>query len=163
MKYRIKETDLVKDLDSIYNIDQLSFKHPWKQKKSYKKYNINFILKKGEKIIGFLIADDNDTYCHLHKIVISAEYRNKGLGKYLIYSLLNKSKKTKFKLNVRESNTKAINFYKKLGFELVKITEAYYKKTGDTNIERTALTMLLDLEIINIEIEENTIANKGYK
>lgn len=56
-------------------------------------------------------------------VVVDPEYQNQGLGKLLFNSLLrhieeNRSDILRVELVARESNVKAINFYKKLGFKV---------------------------------------------
>ena len=63
------------------------------------------------------------------KIAISPNYRGKKLGKKLLtYTLENLDKD--LMLEVRETNTVAINLYENLGFEKINIRKGYYGDTG---------------------------------
>lgn len=72
-----------------------------------------------------LSIDDAD----IEGIVTKKEYRNKGVASLLFDSakdILSEKGIKKILLEVRESNTPAINFYKKKGFNLVSIRRRYY-------------------------------------
>lgn len=67
-----------------------------------------------DKIKGFIGMNNN----HIEGIFIDTDSQNKGIGT----ALLNKVKeyKTKLTLNVYDKNKKAIKFYQKNGFEIIK-------------------------------------------
>lgn len=67
-----------------------------------------------DKIKGFIGINNN----HIEGIFIDTDSQNKGIGT----ALLNKVKedKTKLTLNVYDKNKKAIKFYQKNGFEIIK-------------------------------------------
>ncbi len=58
-------------------------------------------------------------------IVVKDEYKNKGIGSKLIKYIEKDIKNVT--LEVRESNTTAINFYKKNGYSIVSTRHNYYK------------------------------------
>ena len=73
------------------------------------------------------------------------EFRNQGLGTYVIEVLIGRAKIFGLKvifLEVRESNKVAISFYKKLNFKEVGHREGYYKKDSG---RESALLMSLTL------------------
>ena len=102
-------------------------------------YNLNSYLKDNKYLIlvddqqtikGMLIILNNiDTY-ELEMIVVDPSFRNMGIGKSLInYFLENYYDKNKeIYLEVAANNENAINFYKKMGFELSNIRKKYYKE-----------------------------------
>ena len=72
-----------------------------------------------------LSIDDAD----IEGIVTKKEFRNKGVASLLFDSakdILSEKGIQKILLEVRESNTPAINFYKKKGFNLVSVRRRYY-------------------------------------
>lgn len=85
-----------------------------------------YILNK--QIAGFNIASHKQDHFYIHRIVVSKKYHNRGIGKALIFSLINKAKSNNIKsisLKVAIHNTKAFNFYLKLGFKKVDETQNY--------------------------------------
>ena len=70
-----------------------------------------------EKIIGFVIVLEQEHYTlNIINFLIKEEFRNIGLGSYLLKYVLMKVEKSKIKriiLNVRTSNLSALRLYKK--------------------------------------------------
>jgi ribosomal-protein-alanine N-acetyltransferase len=67
---------------------------------------------------------------HIVSIAVLPEYRNKGLGKALVERALMGMKDYNVRegyLEVRVSNVVAINLYQRLGFEVARKIENYYK------------------------------------
>ena len=72
-------------------------------------------------------------YCYI-TVTVSKEYQGKGLGDILIEDLINRVKSVKcayVSLEVRVSNTKAFNLYKKYGFKQVAVRKKYYNDGED--------------------------------
>lgn len=91
--------------------------------------SILFIATKNNKIIGYVTADiswfryssyNSNNYCTIGDIMIDENFRHLGIGKLFIGEIKKwaKSESTnKIILNVFSKNTKALNFFKKQGFE----------------------------------------------
>lgn len=64
---------------------------------------------------------------HLHHIGVKPEYQNRGLGKLLTIESLKYAKKKGYqiKLEVHQSNKKAISIYQKLGFNYLGDYDVY--------------------------------------
>lgn len=92
--------------------------------------NIQYIIKKDNKIIGFLklskINDDkNKEVIELQALYVLKEYQNNGIGKYLIQTALDEAKKLGYKkliIGCLEDN-KSNGFYKKMGGVFIKKRE----------------------------------------
>lgn len=82
-----------------------------------------YVYIENDKIEGFIGINEN----YIEGIFVNGNYQNKGIGT----ALLNKAKeeKEKLTLNVYEKNRKAIKFYEKNGFKIVK--EAVDKETNE--------------------------------
>lgn len=92
-----------------------------------KEINDYKIIKLNDKRIGCYLVIKKDDGVLLDEIFLDENYRNKGIGSSIISKI--------FKTNnivylwVYKDNIKAINLYKKLGFNVVKETEIrYYMK-----------------------------------
>ena len=71
---------------------------------------------------------------HITLLGIHPNCRRQGLGTLLLLSLLSNAIARKLEwatLEVNANNLKAINLYKKFGFEIVGKRRVYYQKTGD--------------------------------
>ena len=127
------------DLDRVVDIENHCFKAPWGREDLYREINDNKlavmqVITVNDLVVGFCDywnTFDSGTIC---QIAIHPEYQNQKLGSKLLEEVFKdaKAKKTRtLTLEVRASNTKAINFYKKYGFKITLIKEAYYSNVED--------------------------------
>ncbi|MDK2978883.1 MAG: hypothetical protein PWP52_1597 [Bacteroidales bacterium] len=79
------------------------------------------------EIIGSSWMTFDGRRIHLHHIGVKPEFQNQGLGKLLTKESLKhaKAKGYQIKLEVHQSNRKAINIYKKLGFTFLGDYDVY--------------------------------------
>ena len=75
-----------------------------------------------DKVCGYLMVLDSIDVYEILAIATIEEYRNKGFTQ----ELLDKIKTKDIFLEVRESNERAINFYKKNDFKQISIRKGYY-------------------------------------
>lgn len=133
-----------KDIEKVLRIEKNVFTNPWSKNAFINELRENphalyFIAKVDDKIvayIGFWILVD---YIHITNLAVKKEYRNQGIATILFDKMENialSSNKRKFYLEVRESNKKAINFYKKRDFKIIDRKIKYY-----TNNDEDALIM----------------------
>lgn len=81
------------------------------------------------KIIGY-ISSTLEEYGEILNFFVVSEYRNQGIGKTLLNSVIEEAKKNKIKslyLEVSEKNENAINLYKSFDFKVSHIRKNYYK------------------------------------
>ena len=126
------------------------------------------IIKDNDKIIGYAACHLSETeysmdaFCYkklytFSRLMVADAYLSKGVGSYLIKSMLNefKDKTVGFGLIVDKCNVKAINLYQKLGFRFesyVKesygnfLTYTYYYKDTYTNNLNYDLAKLSDFK-----------------
>ena len=88
-------------------------------------------------VVGFVWTYfiDNQTV-HINYFVVLHEHRNCGIGGLLIKHIMNDYNKYKIELLVDKSNTKAINFYLRNGFEQFEYSEEKYKMILENLNER---------------------------
>ncbi len=82
------------------------------------KNTLYLVAKEGESVVGFSKGTIEDIYNKLDAIYILPEYQNKGIGKKLwsdLEKFFDKEKDTI--VHLAKYNTKAMQFYKSLGFE----------------------------------------------
>lgn len=123
------------DLEELSILENSCFQHPFKDKDLLYEIKDNpvayfYLLKNDNEIIGFIdfwITFDSATIC---QICVKDSYKKQGFAGKLIDFACNVLKENDvlyFTLEVRESNFKAINLYKKHGFQEVTIKEKYYE------------------------------------
>ena len=123
-KLTINDVDCI---EQIFNLEKDIFKNSAFSKESTEnlvKADNSFIYAYliDEKICGYLMVLDSIDVYEILAIATVEEYRNKGIAQ----ELLNKIKTKDIFLEVRKSNEKAINFYKKNNFKQISIRKGYY-------------------------------------
>ena len=123
-KLTINDVDYI---EQIFNFEKDIFKNSAFSKESTEnlvKADNSFIYAYliDEKICGYLMVLDSIDVYEILAIATVEEYRNKGIAQ----ELLDKIKTKDIFLEVRESNEKAINFYKKNNFKQISIRKGYY-------------------------------------
>ncbi len=143
------------DLDQVLEIEQASFKTPWKRS-SYKselscKSSYNFIVRpdsfcNNSQIISYItfriIADE----MHILKISVVPKWRNHGIASWLLGNSFKIASEAGVKavfLEVRFSNNAAIKFYNKQGFKVIGKRLNYYQEDRED-----ALVMMKKLKEI---------------
>ena len=156
MKYldvNIRDMTL-EDLPQAMEIENLCFLHPYKEKDLIYEIKENpvsnvWVIEYSnaslglKQIVGFVdywVTFDSGTIC---QIAVHPDIQRSGVGS----ELMNEVKKDAFAkkvktitLEVRESNEKAINFYKKHGFKISHKKEGYYSNGED------AIYMILEVK-----------------
>lgn len=89
-----------------------------------------FVIEKNSTILGFVHLRTIDDFLFLNNISVSSEYAGLGLGKKLLSYSIKEVLKSNLnvsilKLDVFESNHRALNWYKKLSFVEEKTTNWY--------------------------------------
>ena len=123
-KLTINDVDYI---EQIFNLEKDIFKNSTFSKESIEnlvKADNSFIYAYliDEKVCGYLMVLDSIDVYEILAIATVEEYRNKGLAQ----ELLDKIKTKDIFLEVRKSNEKAINFYKKNNFKQISIRKGYY-------------------------------------
>ena len=145
----------VLDLPEVMEIENLCFKHPWKESDILYELNDNpvsnvWVIELSAPSLGikgvcgfidYWNTFDSGTLC---QIAINPELQHLGLGSELIEEMKKDAFAKRVKtitLEVRESNEKAINFYKKHGFKVSHVKEQYYVDCEN------AIYMILEVNI----------------
>ena len=96
------------------------------------------VIEINNKIIGFITYSIIYDRAEIIDIIIKEEFRNKGYAKKLIEDIsigLINNKCKNITLEVNEINP-AVNFYKKIGFEIVSIRKGYYNNNNGYLMEK---------------------------
>lgn len=132
----------LEDIEEVVKIEHLSFKTPWTYEAFLSEITRNKVAKyrvieKDKRVVGYyglwLLYGEG----HITNIAVHPEFRGIGLGNMLLEDIINISRENKIQaltLEVRVSNTVAINLYKKYGFIEVARRKGYYSDTGEDAI-----------------------------
>lgn len=130
-----------KYVNDVYSIGKLSLEEAW-EKDSISKEVTNpmakyFVAVHENEAIGFagmwIIAGEAD----VTNIAVHPDYRKKGAGMLVTKSLLDYCRSNSISsitLEVRASNTPAVNLYKKLGFQEEGVRKKFYSDGEDALI-----------------------------
>ncbi|MEO5358102.1 MAG: ribosomal protein S18-alanine N-acetyltransferase [Nitrospirae bacterium YQR-1] len=136
------------DIEAVSAIENISFPYPWTQR-SFKHelendYSINFVVLHDGVIAGYLCAQEILDEAHILKLALLPQFRRNGIGTALFETLLLTLRQHHFSgkifLEARHSNTPAVDFYKKHGFEVLYARKDYYIKPDED-----AIVMMLEI------------------
>ncbi len=127
------------DISQILQIEEECFVQPWKENDILYELEGNpvsviLVLENDGLIIGFLdywITFDSAT---IAQIAIKKQYQGQHLSYLLMQEMIDDcfaKKVNSITLEVRTSNTKAINLYQKFGFQQIVVKEHYYNNGED--------------------------------
>ena len=126
-----------KDSKSCYELDMKSIKH-WNQKQWKNELEKDYITAIGlhlnRSILGVCVFHKIYDELEIRYISIDPSYKRRGLGKKLIYKILEECKNENIKrifLEVSLKNEPACSFYDYFGFQTVSIRKKYYKDGSD--------------------------------
>ena len=129
----------VNDLDEIVLMEKCLYKTPWnlnqfKYELAENEFSHMYVLENEGVIIGYygfwVMFDEVD----ITKVSIRKEFQGMRLSNILMEDCFNRVNSlgcVKINLEVRVDNVKAINLYKKHGFEEVCVRKDYYGKNED--------------------------------
>ena len=124
----------VEDVDDIYEIEMLCFPDPWSREALVYEFTENprafyIVAELDEKVVGYAglwwIADEG----HITNVAVKPGYRNRHIGEGIINVMIDFTSQEGIKhhtLEVRPSNTAAINLYQKFGFKTEGVRKEYY-------------------------------------
>lgn len=131
-----------KDLSRIFEIEVSSFKEPYPESLLYMYLKLTpelfLVVEKNGNIVGYIIGLIRlGGLGHIVSLAVDPKERRKGYGTLLLNTILEKFKKLKVhkvRLEVRVSNTAAINLYKKHGFKIARIIKNFYLNGEDAYV-----------------------------
>lgn len=140
------------DLDAILEIEKDVSQSGWKkeqfQSELSKHYSHFLVLSDDEtdtQIIAFVVAHFGvvqSEQCEILNLAVRREFQKQGHGKRILRAAMNlalKANVQKFLLDVRKSNTVAIQMYQQIGFTICQIRRQFYANGED------AYTMQVDV------------------
>jgi len=124
------------DLDEVLELEEITYEFPWTQgifEDCLRNQYNSILYVKQKKIIAYLISQFIVNECHLLNLCVIQSERRSGLGEKMVHYLLNQTRQNNIEsifLEVRISNTAALQLYEKLGFNEVGLRRDYYPNTN---------------------------------
>jgi len=124
----------LEDVDGVWEVDCAAFAHPWSKQAYYNELTMNrsayyLVLMVDGKISGFggmwILVDE----AHVTNVAVHPRVQGRRLGWLLMVTLMLWAKSLgaeRMTLEVRVSNVKAQNLYRKLGFTATGVRPQYY-------------------------------------
>lgn len=121
------------DISQIFELEKKYFSDPWSEnslKNSLNNENYCFICAKCcNQVVAYASLYIVKPEGYICNIVVDEKFRNLGVATEIINKIIENSQKANLDiltLEVRESNIKAVNLYKKCGFKYVGIRKNFY-------------------------------------
>ena len=147
--YEVREMDESK-LEEVMAIERSAYEFPWTKSMFGSSLSSNdecCLMYVDDTLVGYSIVSYILDEAHLLNICISPVYEGVGYGRLLLKDLIERARENRsvwFFLEVRESNTRAVNLYFSEGFNEVGVRPNYYpSKKG----REDAFLMTLDLSV----------------
>ena len=129
----------ISDVPAVHRLEEAIFSMPWSEK--------DFVYEMTEnKVARYLVIEETGDIkafagahiildqAHVTNIAVRQDCRGRGLGRMITYALMQYASNLGAEyltLEVRQSNVKAQNLYKSLGFVKVNVRKRYYEDTGE--------------------------------
>jgi [ribosomal protein S18]-alanine N-acetyltransferase len=140
---KMKESHIGKILD----IEKRSFITPWTKRMVNETLNspisVSFVIEESKLLLGYIMLYSVLDEAHILNLAINPDYRRRGYASKLIRYIIEYCGErgiSDFFLEVRNSNSKAINLYRMFGFKVIGTRKGYY-----TDTHEDALVMQLSL------------------
>lgn len=120
------------DLKQVIAVEKKAYPHPWTLGIFRDCLRIGYnawVMTLDRSVIGYGIVMLSPGEAHLLNVCVDPEYQGKGLGRYLLRHLIEKSDKTNIDmvmLEVRRSNVQAQQLYQSEGFHELGVRKSYY-------------------------------------
>jgi ribosomal-protein-alanine N-acetyltransferase len=124
------------DLAAVVQIERSVYPYPWTAGIFSDCLRVGYhctVLELDYVLVGYGIIASGADEAHLLNVCVREEFRNRGLGRALLSSLLSQAAKAGSKvifLEVRPVNTAAIRLYESMGFRQSGRRQGYYQSPG---------------------------------
>ena len=142
------------DLPLLAQIESEAHISPWSIgvfESSMGKNTHNYVLERDGELLGYYFAKNIAGELTLENICVASNHQGQGLASVLmehLFVLMQEVSAFDILLEVRASNTSAINLYKKHGFEIQGIRKNYYSTPNSDRED--AILMNLNQDLITL-------------
>ena len=130
---------MIKELDEKEYLTILNLGKLIKDDFSLSQIGVNdkvLVYESNNKIVAFLVYSQMYEIIDILYIAVQEDLRRQGIARSLIEYLTKLPGAEKLMLEVRESNTGALAFYKSCGFKLCRTIKNYYGRENALSLER---------------------------
>lgn len=123
------------DIPALLTIEELSQTVPWSEAAFKRCWEANYpgwLIEVEDKIVGFVILSMASGECHILNLCVHPDSQRRGYGLMLMQHALESAKLQGagiVYLEVRRSNTNAIQLYRKMNFKHIADRRNYYPVT----------------------------------
>lgn len=120
------------DVEQVMAIEQRAYPFPWTSKIFIDCIQAGYhcwVLERNQVMVGYVVFINAVGECHLLNICIDPALQGQGLGRKLLQQVLEAVRMDRVKcvfLEVRPSNTRAVQLYASEGFNEVGVRQKYY-------------------------------------
>lgn len=144
--YIARKMDL-SDLEQVCRLEERLFSPPWsrqafKSEVTENDYALPVVVLHEQMVIGYMVLYIVLEEAHLANIAVAPEYQGHGLGKWMLRQAVRLAERYQCEmlyLEVRMSNYRAIDLYKKSGFIELGVRKRYYEDKEDAMLMGLAL------------------------
>ena len=139
-----------RDVPEVLKIERISFSTPWSElaflKEIYNPYSVTKVALLDGEVAGYICAGYLLDEGHILNLAVHPDLRRRNIATAVVEKVINelRMKGCRFLfLEVRVSNSSAIQFYERFGFQSVGYRKNYYMQPTED-----AVLMKLDLELL---------------
>ena len=121
------------DLDHVFALEQSVYPHPWSMANFEDSLNSNYeawvLRDRDGDLLGYFLLMAVVDEAHLLNVAVSAEKQGQGLGRFLLNQAVACARGLGMEsvlLEVRPSNTRALQIYERYGFKQIGRRKGYY-------------------------------------
>ena len=127
-------------VDDVYEIEKTCFLNPWSREDIAKQLELDtsyfYVAEVDGKAVGYMGLQIFSGEGYVTNIAVLPNFRGRGIAQALINEQL-KNEMEFITLEVRESNTPAVNLYTKMGFKNVGVRPNFYSNPTENAIIMT--------------------------
>lgn len=141
------------DIGEVMEIEETLYEFPWTKSILADCIQVGYscwVLKHSYQIQAYCVLSSGAGEAHILTLCVKKDFQGQGLGKILLQHLIDIATDHKAEvllLEVRTSNTTAVNLYHKYGFNEVGTRKGYYPTKGG---REDAIIMALDLSMFDV-------------
>lgn len=140
----------VDDLNQIMAIEKIAYPFPWTRgnflDSIYSGYETAVLRDQSQDIAGYFLVMLAVDEAHLLNITVRPDLQGKGLGRYLldkVVELARRKSMASILLEVRPSNERALDVYRRYGFQSIGRRKGYYPAANDTREDAIVMRFAL--------------------
>ena len=134
------------DLDEVIAIEETVYPFPWTRAIFHDCLLVGYscwVYQQQQDVVGYIVMSIAAGEAHILTLAVHPEFQGQGIAKHIIDHALENSREKSagtIYLEVRPSNSRAIDVYQKAGFNEIGVRKGYYP---DENGREDALVMAL--------------------